>query len=100
MDGVGARLGGGVEDLVEDQVGLGRVWPPRANASSASLTKSASASGSAYTATLGPASRSPDHRTAISPRLAMRTLLMPGDVFAEGGHWFSWAAAAMCGALS
>ena len=49
--------------------------PPREWASSASRTKSASRSGSAYTATLlMPASlHARMTRTAISPRLAIRT---------------------------
>src|SRR5215212_10500910 len=51
------------------------VVPPRANASSATRTCSASRSGSAYTATLvRPASlHARATRTAISPRLAIRT---------------------------
>src|SRR5690242_21324455 len=51
------------------------VVPPRAKASSASRTCRASRSGSAYTATLvSPASlQARATRTAISPRLAIRT---------------------------
>jgi hypothetical protein len=72
MDRVRAGLGRGVEDLAE--------VPPRAKASSASRTCGASASGSAYTATLArPASLAARiTRTAISPRLATRTLEMVG----------------------
>src|SRR6476661_9497440 len=69
------------------------VVPPSAKASSATRTCSASRSGSAYTATLvRPASlQARATRTAISPRLAIRTFCTGVLLFEWNGLRGSWA---------